>query len=1774
MRKKLAVALAAVLTLQSFAIPAFADENYIIEEEIVGVEETIDSEDEEIVVEDVVDEEIVEEEIVGEEEVDEVVEEEIVGVEEEVIADEEIVGDEELVGEEVEEDGWEIVGDEDTDAVFTYINTAGETVTTKDIGDAVKYVAENGTIYGTGKITATSAYDNNPPTTYGVSVTYGFTLDLSGATSIASDFVFEAANEHCMVPMKDGQVVAATEANVFVYYPKHLNVSASGAAISTTRPAGGLYTGTASVVFSCEHGETYQHPSVVDGTRYIIGYKKTTGEETYYDPTTDYDTFVISIPASATKIYDFQNGMTRMRSDAKVANAETGFNDYVYWWVDAEGSEHTYALDTSDTYAAHATTGLYTRTTVAPDTGADTGIYYDITFTKDRDGVAEQDADKNVKFYAAYTDNTEIQYDDEGNKKRIEATGKFRRMVQSADTTQVGLGLYEVQFTFEDGTKSPTLYIGIDTNGNAQTVAKNQVIVEKKLDAYADSVISAAFLFKNEEDAELWGIPYQDNGNMYLFAYGKGTGNSLQQLNLQISVNANGIPVVDVKAGGSSTTDEKAKYIYTLVFDKGVVTYQPVYAFVGSKSGVTIAIAAGDKVNDAFETNVARNISDLSKITSADAKTFTLASDPTIKNPCGATDYTYNVSSNPITLKYTNIKGTFNVATSKYVPVARVPVAGNMTVNFGGTHTFDTLENWVVSYDGLQVATHQQYGYAIVECQCGSYNNGWTISTNLNDLLAEKMPDYNNAAGRVTATNYMKVLVIPKAGNHKLVQENGTAKVYHYDANCVHGAFDYNVCTVNDGGWTNNASATSTQTYVLSLNKAKTQSASFTAKLGTLNVVTQKYPVTIYNELGDKVDTAEAEQDVVSGNYLVAWHPILVEGTLGPKGDHVYFVRNVNDPDNTLWSWIDETTGNPITAANATKTTNVSFRIDGECTLCTNKIRYIYTNKPATATDELDEGSTDTFTTTSTVTPAGGGATYTRTDITKYNHITLTCADGADCTRGSTLTWTVFKNDTEELKDTNGRTAKSEVQSAKYYGPHTYRNTVTFADDGSASVVQYCTKCAGGSHVDFAGNRGTQTKKATVTAVDNADGSTTYTATLEGYELTNNTITQFDLSKATLIINGGEDLDLGTLDEPYTVSQLITKKLVDLKIGDAAIDLDKVTLTVKNAAVANTLFVGNNEVVVSGNATGYVKSTSVILNCFKKGTLGISDARIDGISYRSSSFEDEFEYDGTYHTVDATVMNGGDHSAVPGATIKYAVIYWDVDDLPNGFDFDSNNYWPVPNRNRGAWRYADTDAKVAFKNNAIDEDKFVYNFDAVSVKDSGLYRVLAKITADGFTDATLVPVVDFIIEKYDTDDAEITTKTRTWTYGDTGFTASTGNAELDTLMGLTTADISTYGVGTYALDKLVTFDNRNFDAEYEEYTNTQGNTEIVSVTIQKRNATVEVQGAAVAYTGEEYTPEVRITGIANNDTLNVEVNVEGGLKLIEPGTYKVTATANNANYNITIIPATITITPNVEDAAAAQKAIEAIDKAAKDPTPANIEAAKKEYNKLTDTQKAIVGEEQVKKLADAEATCEKNKQEAVTSAQTAAKKAANNPTAANIEAAQKAIDAAKKTGATTDDLKAAKDSMVTAANKAAEAAVKNPTEANVKAAQAAIAAAKAAGATTAETKKASDQTKKAEEASKKKVKATLKVSATSVKKGKKTVIKFTSNAGTKITIVPKSKKAKTAKTKKWIKVKNGKTAKVTFKKKAKTGAYKFTVKITGNDKFQATTKVVKIKVVK
>jgi hypothetical protein len=93
-----------------------------------------------------------------------------------------------------------------------------------------------------------------------------------------------------------------------------------------------------------------------------------------------------------------------------------------------------------------------------------------------------------------------------------------------------------------------------------------------------------------------------------------------------------------------------------------------------------------------------------------------------------------------------------------------------------------------------------------------------------------------------------------------------------------------------------------------------------------------------------------------------------------------------------------------------------------------------------------------------------------------------------------------------------------------------------------------------------------------------------------------------------------------------------------------------------------------------------------------------------------------------------------------------------------------------------------------------------------------------------------------------------------------------------------------------------------------------------------------------------------------------------------------------------------------------------------------------------------------------------------------------------------------------------------------------------------------------------------------KYKTKFKVSKKTVKKGKKTTVKVTSNSGAKIKVAGANKKTKKIIKKKFVKIKNGKTAKIIFTKKVPKGKYTFKVTSPAKGEYEKGAKKITIKV--
>jgi hypothetical protein len=669
--------------------------------------------------------------------------------------------------------------------------------------------------------------------------------------------------------------------------------------------------------------------------------------------------------------------------------------------------------------------------------------------------------------------------------------------------------------------------------------------------------------------------------------------------------------------------------------------------------------------------------------------------------------------------------------------------------------------------------------------------------------------------------------VIPKTDSHTYKQESGVDVVKTVPATCNNPGFQYKICTVEDGGWLDDQdqpTRSSKDHYLMKVDNDYTHRFSYSTEFGN-------------------------------------GHPVLVEGSVTPKTTHSYAAIG-----NPVWAAVSET-GSNVPLTNVTEKDDVTCGVEVECTICetrTNYIAYVFHSlsfadaKTAGryANWTLDKDSTDTVTRTE------GG------HIVKhiFGAITADTTEGADCTKEDTTVYTV-----NAMKKLSGDAIKSDaIKSAKFNGPHTYTYKVTFDDEGkTATVLRTCTNPQCGHKPDAKGNKYVDSVPAVVTASDNADGSTTYTATLEGVELKDNTKTVYDLTKAEIIVNGGKEVDLNQYPTVAAVNELVV-----VKINGTELDKTLYQTVLGSLTPGNVKITVNPVNVTTGTATKGTKDSTFV--CVKPAVFTNVVARYDGYKKGTTDYNElrTVEYDGTTHVVTAVAQDqAGD---VKDATVKFDVV-------------------------KGGRVETVAGAYVVYdkKGNVVEIEKEAYDLDKVELTEADSYVVLVKVSKEGYTDT--YEIVDvYTITPVKVDD-EIVVGAQYIKYGEQ-LTASTGNAELDKTIGLEVKDTTKLGVGDYYIGDLVSWsENYNVTLTGIGYYN--------YVTIEKRNATIVMLSDSKVYDGKKANVDSLFTidGAVNGDTLNVIVNVKGGAAPKNAGKYTLVATANDANYIIETVTATYTV---------------------------------------------------------------------------------------------------------------------------------------------------------------------------------------------------------------------------------------------------------------------------
>jgi hypothetical protein len=662
--------------------------------------------------------------------------------------------------------------------------------------------------------------------------------------------------------------------------------------------------------------------------------------------------------------------------------------------------------------------------------------------------------------------------------------------------------------------------------------------------------------------------------------------------------------------------------------------------------------------------------------------------------------------------------------------------------------------------------------------------------------------------------------VIPKSTNHEFLKDSSGAEVVKTVApTCKDYGFQYKICKVNDGGWISGK-------YTLVLDQATNKTYTFT-KQSDFNVGTEAspvygHPVLVAGSVKEKV----AHDTVVVSSASVAWDSTAASVEAAKLTDDVYASATVGcrNCEQTLGTYVFHS----LSFADAKKLAAYSG-----------------------AQWKLDKDSENT------VTLANGEKHI-------FGSVKVEPTEAADCSKFDTFTYTV-----QGMTLANGGAITKTVTSSVYSGPHTYTNKVVFSEDGkTADVLQICEKTGCLSQIDVKNNKKSQEKKAVVTATENTDGSTTYTATLEGFELKDNTKTIFDLTKAEIVVNEGKEVDLNNYDAA-AIAKLVVVKINGSEISKDLYDVAIGTLKVGEVSVTVTAKAVSTGVASNGKKDGK-------FNCIKPAKFIDLKVRCDNKLYGSSDYKSTFTYDGTTHVVTAVAQDQkGD---VKDATVKFYVV------------------------KGGSYTIVDENTTIIYDadGDKVDTTKVSFDLDKVEFTDAGTYLVLAKVTKEGYTDKYYI--ADTYIVNQIKVKKPIVVQAQYIKYGEQ-LVATTGDAELDKTIGLEVKDTTKLGVGEYLAKELIKT-NGNYNVSIE------GIGLYSTVYIEKRSAKVILKDVTKTYDGKELDPATLYTvdGALEGDDLNVLVNTYGDNKIaVEPGTYILVATANNANYTIEVVTATLKI---------------------------------------------------------------------------------------------------------------------------------------------------------------------------------------------------------------------------------------------------------------------------
>lgn len=662
--------------------------------------------------------------------------------------------------------------------------------------------------------------------------------------------------------------------------------------------------------------------------------------------------------------------------------------------------------------------------------------------------------------------------------------------------------------------------------------------------------------------------------------------------------------------------------------------------------------------------------------------------------------------------------------------------------------------------------------------------------------------------------------------------------------------------------------------------------------------------------------------DVLTSTTKPNWHPVLVDGSVVPKVDHKWYVTSAP----ITWDTTDEDA--------------VTCSLTQRCMYEQADVQYVYHQAAAPAEPVADDNK-----------------------VHVYSAITPKVTEGKDCSELNKITYTV-----DGVTTVDDEPITKTIDSEKS-GHHTYKNTVTFSKDGKeATVTQQCTndKCAGAQDLD--GNGPVKKVDAEVTSEDNSDGTTTYTATLDGEVVGTKVV--YDLTKAVVTVNGGETLDLNTVDFDETAAE--TADEYATAIADAAQEEAEAEA---QAADDDYAVRDRGQYAWGGRYELYQKSApegQYIQRYQNRNAANTARNEYGQAAY--DAVMDQFDYYAVYAaaynakyaelagegfadlvevTINGAVIDSSLYNVlftgpeagklIEGANVVTVVAAPDSDAVGSadgivqciqpgtltaeGITFDGKAY---PEANTAVY---DGNAHV------IEVTKVTNGYD-LEVKDADIkYSVVDFDTFEkGYIDAEItweeyVKTLTFGDKAEMTDANTYIVITQISKEGYTTKTTATAyvviekktfeNAKITVeVKAMKYGDALVATTGDPELDKQIGLSTEKASKvpyspipyDLSELVSIDPNYDVAiddaMIYVEKRNAKIVMKDTTKTYDGKEIDPATLYTvdGLVNDDDLQIVVNTKGDKKIsVEPGVYTLVATANNANYNIEVEEGTLTI---------------------------------------------------------------------------------------------------------------------------------------------------------------------------------------------------------------------------------------------------------------------------